>query len=94
MGGEVVITIHKHIVTPGAVFAVPKGSEILSVSEQFDQIVLYTRVDTDATEFVALKTMIVGTGHDASGIPERSRFLGTVKLHGGNLMLHVWGWVE
>ena len=74
---------------------VPSGSLVLSVAEQDNGIVLYTMVDTEIAGKELLTVYIYGTGHpidteDADRWSPRNRFLGTVKLHDGALMFHVF----
>jgi hypothetical protein len=67
----------------------PKGSRILSVTEQRGNIVLYSLVDTNAESTEDVLIIIHGTGHPANDIDDCT-FLGTVKLRGGGLMFHVF----
>ena len=66
---------------------VPRGSQILSVEEQQGGIVLYAAVTAEAIK-ETVQVYVYGTGHPMSRKP--SRFIGTVKLHEGGLMFHVF----
>lgn len=85
-------------VTDKQTLKLPPGSHILSVMNQRDNIVLYALVwpteNKEVYEDVSIR--IVGTGHDIDFFIPAERFgggykfLGTVSLHGGALMFHVF----
>jgi hypothetical protein len=83
--------IYKYIlqITDHQTLTLPKGSKILSVAEQHDNIVLYALVDTVTGDVENVPIIIRGTGHTANYV-EGCAFLGTVKLSGGRLMFHVF----
>jgi hypothetical protein len=68
----------------------PDGAELLSVQTQVsdeDGFWLWACVDPDACQ-TARRLWVVGTGFD---LPESlGRFIGTVQLYGGSLVLHVF----
>lgn len=67
----------------------PFSAEILSVECQGDNIVLYAFVDTTETKKKIAEVRVYGTGHTvAHGVG--FRFIGTAKMHNGNLMWHVF----
>jgi hypothetical protein len=76
----------------------PPGSRVLSVMNQRDNIVLYALVhpinNKNLIEDVSIR--IVGTGHDIDffipnpNLTDGYKFLGTVSLHDGALMFHVF----
>ena len=65
----------------------PVGAEILSVAEQYNRIVLYAIVDSEA-ETKPHHISVRGTGHELND--KEGRFIGTVKLYNGDLMFHVF----
>lgn len=65
----------------------PAGSDIVSVDEQNQGIVLYAIV-TDSPKRENVKIYVHGTGHPVN--KGARRFIGTVKMHGGSLMFHVF----
>ena len=67
----------------------PKGSSILSVMNQFDEIVIYALVDTEEKQTEKYTITTHGTGHKADDVCN-FKFLGTVKLEDGRLMFHVF----
>ena len=69
--------------------SLPLGSKVLSVEEQYGNIVLYALVDTEWSELEIYSVIIHGTGHQANDI-ENYCFLGTVKLADGQLIFHVF----
>lgn len=70
-------------------------TRVLSVEEQYNEIVLYATVDTEKKEIHKLKVEMRGTGHDLGEIQNKnSRFINTVKLQEGRLMFHVFVWGE
>ena len=63
--------------------------DILSVSEQNNEVVVYAMVydEAEPTEYTFY---IYGTGHPIPEIITHAEFLGTVKMANGALMLHVF----
>jgi len=68
---------------------IPTGSKILSVAEQYGNIVLYALVDDARGGLDSFEIFIRGTGHPFGDI-DNCEFLGTVKLDEGRLMFHVF----
>ena len=66
---------------------VPRGAKILSVRTQGETPCLWALVDPDA-EKEPTAVRIYGTGHDVPDDP--GEFVGTVFLHGGSLVFHVF----
>lgn len=85
-------------VTDEQTLKLPPGSRVLSVMNQRDNIVLYALVNPinnkNLTEDISIR--IVGTGHDIDffipnpNLADGYKFLGTISLHGGALMFHVF----
>jgi len=71
------------------VISIPKNSRILSVEEQFGQIVIYAVINTTEERTENYSIIIHGTGHPANDIDD-CNFLDTVKLENGALMFHVF----
>ncbi|GAG68016.1 unnamed protein product [marine sediment metagenome] len=65
------------------------GSKLLSVEEQYGNIVVYALVDDVQGGLDCFKIFVKRTGHPADDIDD-SKFLGTVKLGEGKLMFHVF----
>ena len=68
----------------------PKGSKIISVTEQYDKMVLYAIVDTDTLETEIYDIAVKGTGHDFPEKLDTYTFLGSIKLIGGSLVFHIF----
>lgn len=71
----------------------PLGAQVLSVAVQEGSIVLYALIDDAEKQTDRQAFRVVGTGHlceDVLGM----RFLGTVNLHNGALMFHIFHDVE
>ncbi|WP_426447603.1 DUF7352 domain-containing protein [Paenibacillus sp. S-38] len=68
----------------------PKGSRVLSAQEQYGGINIYALVDTDLKETEKIVILLYGTGHRITEDIEEYRFLDTVSMHGGNLVIHVF----
>lgn len=68
---------------------VPIGAEVLSAHAQGDDLQVWALIDTDAQretrEFV-----LVGTGYPTHLPRDRMRFINTVQLHNGRMVLHVF----
>lgn len=82
-------TIYKYSLEPltKQFVSLPQKAKMLSVTEQKGKIVLYALVDTDEIPWPR-KISIYGTGQFVDD--ETLHFLGTVKLQGGEFMLHVF----
>lgn len=66
----------------------PVGSEILSVQTQFDSPQLWALVNPSETRKETRVFKSYGTGHP---IPENpGKFIGTVQIHSGSLIFHVF----
>lgn len=76
-------------ITDEQILSLPLNSRILSVAEQFGDMVLYAVVDTSEDLKEDYKIIIHGTGHPANDI-DNCTFLGTVKMEDGQLMFHVF----
>jgi len=76
------------------ILTLPVGAQILSVTNQQENIVLYAMVDTDVKEFQSHTIYVHGTGHIIYGenpaFKEALAFIGTVVLSGGALVFHVF----
>jgi 3-oxoacyl-(acyl-carrier-protein) synthase len=76
-------------ITDSQILDLPVGSKLLSVANQNNKIVLYALVNVDVT-FKKSHTIIThGTGHQANDVDDAT-FLGTVLLHSGQLVFHVF----
>lgn len=74
------------------ILKMPIYSYILSIAEQDNQIVLYAIVNPMETEKLEERIIrIIGTGHTFTSTELiNMTFIGTVKLHNGALMFHVF----
>ena len=70
------------------ILAIPRGARLLTVAVQDGRLVLYALVDT-AYPNVMRRMRIAGTGHPISG-DEAANYVGTVLMHGGRLVFHVF----
>ncbi len=67
----------------------PRGAQVLvSAAVQHDALCVWAVVDTGIDESENRRFYIHGTGHPLNG--NEGRHLGTVLLHGGTLVLHVF----
>ena len=89
-GGEGMKAVFKYAlkVADEQKLTLPANAEILSVANQNENIVLYALVDTSVRGLQNHTIYIHGTGHVVSG--GNIAFIGTVVLHGGRLMFHVF----
>jgi len=85
------MVIYKYVLkaTDTQVIPIPCPNRILSVAEQHGNVVVYANVDIASTKMKDYTFQIRGTGHNADDL-DGYKFLGTVKLHGGDLMFHVF----
>lgn len=79
-------TIWKFILEPGKPVMMPSAC-VLSVHAQHDQICIWAMVNPD-TPLSPRHFNVFGTGHPLPEVP--GNFLGTVLLHGGDLVMHVY----
>ena len=70
----------------------PAGAQIISVMEQRNKIVLYAIVPFPIEEDVMKKitVRVVGTGHIIGFDTKDYEFAGTVSLHSGELVFHIF----
>lgn len=65
----------------------PEGAEVLSVANQDEMVAMWISVDPASCSSVVRRFRLVGTGNT---IPTGAKFIGTVLLAGGRLVLHVF----
>lgn len=82
--------IHKYRVEPvdKAKITMPRGAVLLSVAEQYGEIVVWAWVDPDVP-MVTRNLYVVGTGSPADHIADLP-FVGTVVMMSGTLVLHIF----
>lgn len=77
------------------ILEMPKGSQVLSVTNQYESLTIYAEVDPAEKEKEQKLFRVAGTGHPimiehtGRGMAYR-RFLGTVLFMDGELAFHVW----
>lgn len=83
--------VHKQVVAAAAdrLVRLPMGAEILCAREQRDAICIWYRFDVDTVLTQERQIVMCGTGHPAPS-PADAHYIGTVFLHGGDLVLHVF----
>ena len=67
----------------------PKGAGILSVGQQNNKMYLWALVNPSEQQTERRVLRIAGTDHEIAEIEELN-FLGTVHMHGGDLVFHVF----
>ena len=65
----------------------PRGAEVLTVQMQREVLCVWAVVDPDA-EKEQRKFIVYGTGHEYDSI--KGEYVGTVQIHGGDLVWHVF----
>jgi hypothetical protein len=68
----------------------PLGSEILSVESQGDDIVLFASVKPQEESKMVYEIKVFTTGQEISLNLTNYRFIGTVNMHGGAFIFHVY----
>lgn len=83
------VQVWKYILQPKCEIEMPKGSEVLSVAAQGDEICLWAKVDPSEAQKEKRYFTGYGTGHS---IPDEANlsFVGTALLHGGSLVFHIF----
>jgi len=83
--------IYKYEILPVDEFVLdlPLGAKLLSVAEQNNKMVLYAMVIPEL-RLKPLKIRVIGTGNPMPDGMSEFEFLGTVKLHNGKLMFHIF----
>jgi hypothetical protein len=76
--------------TDEQVVELPYGARILSVANQRENMCLWALVNTEQARTERRIIVIKGTGHSAEDIMSNDIFLGTVLLHNGDLVFHVF----
>lgn len=72
------------------VVQVPKGAQVLSVSNVNDDIVVYALVDTSEKETEGYTFVTIGTGYSVDINTSVYRFVGTVVRYLGKQVWHVF----
>lgn len=83
-------TIHKYNVSPWQheqSVLMPKGAKIISVQEQYNNVVLWALVETENLH--ESRTIIVNTT-GSEFHPESNKFIGTVQLNDGSFVSHIY----
>lgn len=85
-------TIFKYTLTNGGsnIIDLPKGFKLLSVVEQYNQVVFYGIVNVNEEETEQFEFVVKGTGTPFDINEEDYIFLNTVKLFEGELMFHIF----
>jgi hypothetical protein len=80
--------IHKYKIgiTSVNVLALPEGAQILTVQVQGSQCCVWALVDTEEEKFEKRLILCYGTGHLIES--ETGRYINTIQLDGGALVLH------
>ena len=68
----------------------PIGSQILSAVEQAETIVMYAIVNTEITDTQKVTIRIIGTGNPIEESMSEFKFIGTVNMHKGLFIWHVF----
>ena len=86
------ITIHKFeiVFNDRSTIHIPGFIKVLSVVEQYDDIVLYAEVNTEDTVRYKIDIAIAGTGHNIEKLDSDFKFYNTIKTENGKLMWHVY----
>ena len=83
-------TIFKYALNPNDLnLKMPVGAKILSAHNQNNQICIWAEVDTSA-ELELVGFEILGTGHEIVINENNREFIGTVLIHDGELVFHVY----
>ena len=85
--------IHKFVIHPSATYMLnlPYGSEILSVQNQRETLCAWVRIDDPREQSRIMHTLrIVMTGDEETYDTTNLRFLGTVQMAQGSLVLHIF----
>lgn len=69
--------------------AMPEDAYVRSVQVQHGDICLWAEVNPNA-RLVDRSVLVVGTGHDLPSDVDFYAYIGTVQLHGGSLVFHVY----
>ena len=87
------ITVHKFTVDPmdsnPVKVAMPRHAKLLTAREQRDMPCVWAQVNTDNT-MVQRVFWLVGTGHPMDHLPITLKYVGSVQLMGGSIVLHVY----
>ena len=72
---------------PAFCISMPRGAKVLTAQAQFGMPVIWALVDPNAP-VVERAFLMLGTGHDAP--TAALEYVGTIQLHDGSLVLHVF----
>lgn len=77
--------------THNPTFKIPKGFKVLSIANQYNEIVLYCLVDSNSVEYETVEFEAIGTGWEAYDTYfDNKEFIGTVVTHEGSLIWHIF----
>ena len=69
---------------------VPYGAKILTVQMQHSEAQIWALVDTDSEDVRFRGFRVLGTGHPFPDADTYSQYVGTIQLHQGDLVFHVF----
>ncbi len=70
--------------------ALPRDAKIISFQVQYDKPVIWALVDIEETRKTEREFRLVGTGHPLEKSAVDVFHIGTVQMHMGNLVLHLF----
>lgn len=86
-------TVWKYALEPDEfTIEMPRGAQVLSVDNQGGSNCMWAMVDP-AEPLVTRRFRLAGTGHELDR-PDELRFIGTVQMYGGKIVLHLFERVE
>ena len=90
--------VWKYVITlEGTTLEIPIKSKILCVGEQHGQVCIWMEVDTEEKWKIFRQFHVYGTGHqiyDELGMCLTRNYIGTVQFDNGNLVLHVYEYIN
>lgn len=81
--------IWKYTLTPDCTLKMPVGAEVLTVQVQDGELRLWALVNPNVVR-VDRRFVVYGTGHDIKTSEFDQRYIGTVQMNNGYLVLHVF----
>lgn len=84
--------VHKYILPMRDLTSItmPKGAKILSVKDQGGIPMVWALIDPAEDVCVQHEFRVAGTGHDIDPLHATCPFVGTLHLHGGALVFHIF----
>lgn len=82
-------TVHKYMLAPPFIASMPADAKILHLDSQDNFPYIWVELDTDSV-YINRNFLVIGTGHPFPEHVTKKEYIGSLKLDGGKVMIHVY----